>query len=271
MVDELRTMITYDGEVSPVQAYLAKPRTEEPRPAIIVIHEIVGLTDHIKSVADRFAEEGYVAFAPNLFSRPGLAEVLTPSNIAETMRFLTTVGWDKISDSAYVQQALSQLPQQQRETLQRVRSVMFGGLPKDGLTQDLVKAVAYLNAQSFVQHDRIASLGFCFGGGMSINLACHTRLAASVVFYGENPNPIDLVEHISCPVLGNYGAEDLRINMHLDELVKAMVTYKKDFEMRIYPNAAHAFFNDTTPMYQQAAAKDAWERVLRFFKRTLLA
>jgi carboxymethylenebutenolidase len=48
-----------------------------------------------------------------------------------------------------------------------------------------------------------------------------------------------------------------------------MVTYKKDFEMRIYPNAAHAFFNDTIPMYQEAAARDAWERVLRFYKRTL--
>ena len=63
----------------------------------------------------------------------------------------------------------------------------------------------------------------------------------------------------------------MRINMHLDELVKAMVTYKKDFEMRIYPNAAHAFFNETLPMYQEAAARDAWERVLRFYKRTLLA
>jgi dienelactone hydrolase len=51
---------------------------------------------------------------------------------------------------------------------------------------------------------------------MSINLACRTRLAASVIFYGENPNPIELVENISCPVLGLYGAEDMRINMHLD-------------------------------------------------------
>ena len=91
-----------------------------------------------------------------------------------------------------------------------------------------------------------------------------------MIFYGENPHPIELVEHIACPVLGLYGAEDMRINKHLDELVKAMVTYKKDFEMRIYPNAAHAFFNNTAPMYQEAAARDAWERVLRFYKRTLL-
>jgi carboxymethylenebutenolidase len=270
MADEYRGMITYQGEAGTIQAYLTRPVREEPRPAIIVIHEILGLTDHIKSVAGRFVEEGYVAFAPNLFSRPGLAEVLTPSNIGEVMQFMTTMPWSKISDRAYVEQAMSQLPQEKRETLQRVLPVMFGGLPKDRLTQDLVQAIAYLNDQSFVQSGKIASVGFCFGGGMSINLACYAKLSASVIFYGENPNPIERVENISCPVLGLYGAEDMRINTHLDELVKAMVTYKKDFEMRIYPNAAHAFFNDTIPMYQEAAARDAWERVLRFYKRTVL-
>jgi len=269
MTDESRGMMTYNGEAGPVQTYLARPGVKGPRPAVIVIHEIVGLTDHIKSVADRFAQEGYVAFAPNLFSRPGLAEVLTPSNLELSMQFMMTIPRDKWSDQAYIQQAASQLPQEKRETLQRVRLMMFGGLPKDRLTQDLVNAVDYLHAQDFVQSGKIASVGFCFGGGMSINLACHAKLAACVIFYGENPSPIELVENIACPVLGNYGAEDMRINEHLDELVKAMVTYKKDFEMRIYPNAAHAFFNDTTPMYNEAAARDAWERVLRFYKRIL--
>ena len=270
MADEARGMMTFEGEVGPVSAYVARPDVEGTRPAVIVIHEIVGLTDHIKSVADRFAEEGYVAFAPNLFSRPGLAEVLTPANVGMAMQFTSSVGWTRMSDPAAVQQAMAQLPEEKRETLQRVRSVMFGGLPKDSLTQDLVRAVAYLNEQHFVQAGKVASVGFCFGGGMSINLACHAQLAGSVIFYGENPSPIELVENITGPVLGNYGAEDMRINPHLDELVKAMVTYKKDFEMRIYPNAGHAFFNDTFPMYNEAAAKDAWERVLRFYKRALL-
>jgi len=67
-----------------------------------------------------------------------------------------------------------------RETLQRVRSTMFGGLPKDRLTQDLMNAVDYLQAQDFVQSGKIASVGFCFGGGMSINLAFHAKLAACV-------------------------------------------------------------------------------------------
>src|SRR5205085_11547942 len=153
--------------------------------------------------ADRFAEEGYVAFAPHLFSRPGLAEVMTPSNVGAAMQFMTTIPRDKWPDQAYIQQAASQLSQEKRERLQRVRLVMFGGLPKDGLTQDLVKAVDYLNAQSFVQTGKIVSVGFCFGGGMSINLACHAKLAACVIFYGENPNPVELVENIAGPVLGN--------------------------------------------------------------------
>jgi len=269
MENEARGMLAYDGEAGPIQTYLARPRSAEPRPAVIVIHEIVGLTDHIKHVADRFAEEGYVAFAPNLFSRPGLGVVLTPSNVGAALQFANSVGWARMSDRTYIQEAMSQLPQQQRETVQRVLPVLFGGIPKDRLTQDLVKAVDYLDAQDFVQSGKIVSVGFCFGGGMSINLACHAKLAASVIFYGENPHPIELVENISCPVLGNYGAEDMRINAHLDELVKAMVTYKKDFETRIYPNAAHAFFNDTFSFYNEVAARDAWERVLRFYKRAL--
>ncbi len=71
-------------------------------------------------------------------------------------------------------------------------------------------------------------------------------------------------------VLGLYGGDDVKINEHLDELVRAMVRFKKDFEMRIYPGAAHAFFNDTRgTTYREAAAKDAWERVVRFYRRTL--
>jgi len=269
MTEESRSMITYQGDVGPVQTYLARPDAAEPRPAIIIIHEIVGLTDHIQSVADRFADAGYVAFAPNLFSRPGLAEVMTPANVAEAMRLMMSVPREKWADQAYIQQAAAQLSPEKREMLHRVRTTMFGGLPKESFIQDLVLAMDYLKAQDYVQSDKISSLGFCFGGGMSIKLACHAQLAACVLFYGENPSPIELVENIACPVLGNYGAEDMRINAHLDELVKAMATYKKDFEMRIYPNAAHAFFNDTTPMYNEAAAKDAWQRVLRFFQRTL--
>jgi carboxymethylenebutenolidase len=146
-----------------------------------------------------------------------------------------------------------------------------GGLPYESLVKDLVRAKDYLAGQNFVLADKIASVGFCFGGGFSLYLACQTPMTACVVFYGNNPDPIDQVQNITGPVLGIYGAEDQRVNSHLDELVKSMAQYKKDFEMRIYPGAGHAFFNDTSAnTYREKPARQAWEQVLHFYQRTLL-
>lgn len=270
MPEELRSMVSYTGDTAPVSAYLSRPAGEGPRPAVIVIHEIYGLVPHIQNVADRFAAQGYVALAPNLYSRPGLAEVLTPAAVDAYFRFRSSIPPEKLADMAFVQQEIARLPSDQRRPLEQAAPLLFGGMPRESFTRDLERAVDYLKAQPFVIPDKVASVGFCFGGGMSFSLACHAPLAASVVFYGENPNPIDLVENIPCPVLGLYGADDLRINAHLNDLVGAMTRYKKDFEMRIYPGAAHAFFNDTRPqVYRQHAASEAWERVLRFYKRIL--
>ena len=263
-------MTSYVGATGEIEAYLARP-DDEPRAAVVVIHEIFGLVDHTKDVANRFAAEGYVALAPNLYSGDDeLRSILTPQNVARTVQFMYTIPTGKMRDPSYVQQELAKQDSEHRTLLQKTTSLLFGGLPKEKLTQDLVKAVDYLNSQPFVKLGRIGSVGFCFGGGMSINLACHATTAACVVFYGENPTPIELVNNIKCPVLGLYGGDDTRINSSLDQLVKAMAMYKKDFEMRIYPGAPHAFFNDTSKStYRPEAAKDAWERVLRFYSRTL--
>ncbi len=264
-------MLAYQGADGPVQAYLARPAAGSPRPAVIVIHEIFGLTDHTKDVANRFADQGYVALAPHLFSRPGL-EDFTPENIREAMTFSFSLQRERMSDPAYLQEAMSTLPAEKRAVVQNISSQLFsGGMPRDRMVMDLSKAVDFLAGQKDVLPGKIASVGFCFGGGMSISLACQTPLAACVVFYGNNPSPIDLVANIAGPVLGIYGAEDSRINQDLDQLVKAMAVHKKDFEMRIYPGAAHAFFNDTSPTtYREGPAKQAWEQVLRFYQRTLL-
>lgn len=105
---------------------------------------------------------------------------------------------------------------------------------------------------------------------MSGLLACTGKTDASVIFYGSNPDPIDRVKNIKGAVMGIYGGVDKRINSGLPELVKAMAEYEKHFEMCIYPGAPHAFFNDTSPQnYREAAAKDAWERLLRFFNKNL--
>jgi carboxymethylenebutenolidase len=263
--------LNYQGEKGTIEAYLAKPQVRSPRPGMIVIHEIFGLVDHTKDVANRIVAEGYVALAPNLYSgSEALRSVLTQSNLGAFMQFMQAIPPGKMRDPTIVQQELSKQPKDDQESLQKTMGLLFGGLPKDKLTQDLVKAVSFLDSQTFVKKGAIGSIGFCFGGGMSINLACHVQTAACIVFYGENPSPIDLVKNINCPVLGIYGGEDARINSSLDQLVKAMVEYKKDFEMRIYSGAPHAFFNDTSrTTYNPEAARDAWGRVLRFLACTM--
>ena len=273
MVDLNSEMITIPGGDGNIPAYLSRPADDEPHLAVIVIHEIFGLVLHTKQVADRIAQQGYLVLAPHLYSRPEVIDVMTPDNIRAAMQFSMGLGAEKIGDMAVVQQELARLPQETQEVIQKVLPVMYGrGAQemKNYYTGDLLKAVDFLNEQSYVKPGKIASLGFCFGGGMSINLACHAALAGCVVFYGQNPSPIDLVKNIPCPVLGLYGAEDMRINQDLDKLVKAIADYKKDFEMRIYPAAGHAFFNDSNKnTYREGPAQEAWQRVLRFFQRTL--
>jgi carboxymethylenebutenolidase len=269
-------MVSYKGETGVIESYLSRPSEaagKEHQPAVIVIHEIYGLVDHIKDVSNRFASQGYVALAPNLFSGDqNLRSTLTRANLDETFQFIQTLQRERMRDPSYVQQELSRAveSEEKRARISKTMQTMFGGIPRDKLTKDLAKAVEYLDGQSFVRRGKIGSVGFCFGGGLSINLACHVKLSGCVVFYGENPSPIDLVKNIECPVLGLYGAEDQRINANLDQLVRAMVQYKKDFAMRIFPRAGHAFFNDTSKAtYVPYAAKESWEMALRFYSRTL--
>ena len=265
------TNIQFDGATGKINAYLSKPDGTDARPGIIVIHEIFGLVDHTKDVAKRFAAQGYVTLAPDLFSGDEkLRTTLTPANVNAVLQFMQTLPTGRMRDTPYALAELAKHGGDDKAIIEDTMKLLFGGLPKEKLTQDLVKAVEYLNGQSFVKAGKIGSVGFCFGGGMSINLACHAITASCVIFYGENPSPIERVSKINCPVLGIYGGEDMRINSQLPELVKAMAEFKKDFEMRIYPGAPHAFFNDTNiHTYRQEAAKEAWDRTLRFYGRTL--
>ncbi len=262
-------MVTFPGESGQVPAYLAQPRVEGPRPAVIVIHEIFGLVDHTKDVANRFAREGYVALAPHLFGTPPLAALLTPDRVRKAMSLMYRL---PRRDPELAQAEIAKLPEPDRTEVAGTVQLLLQGLPKDRLLLDLVAAVRFLRTKPFVRPDRIGCVGFCFGGGMSFNLACATDVAACVIFYGENPSPIEKLRDVKGAVLGLYGGEDVRINAGLEALVRTMVEDKRDFEMRVYPGAPHAFFNDTNPTtYRKEAAADAWDRVLRFYARTLQA
>lgn len=146
-------------------------------------------------------------------------------------------------------------------------------LTEEKILGDLNGGFNYLKTLDYVKPKRIGSIGFCMGGGLSLLLACRNKeLAAAVVFYGRNPSPIDLVKNIQCPILGNYAGADLAISeSDIDLLKKTLVKYSKVFDIKVYPEAPHAFFNDTGASYRPGAAKDAWNRVLEFYNKYLRA
>ena len=266
------SMVKFRGPYHEVNAYLTRPAGEEKYPGLVLIHEIWGLVPHIKDVADRFAREGFVVLAPDLMgSDPNLAPMFAPSIIEAVTKFMFGLPPGKMRDQAFVQQELMKMPQETRAPVAIFFATVLGGkLPFPRFTVEVSSACDFLKTCQGVEPARIGSLGFCFGGTMSFRLACSGATQACVVFYGQNPDPIDQVANIKCPVLGNYGAEDSGLNSTLDQLVAAMVRHKKDFEMKIYPGAPHAFFNDTnTYMYREAAAEEAWERSLRFLNSAL--
>jgi carboxymethylenebutenolidase len=208
--------------------FLARPKEDGTYPAVIVIHEIWGLVDHMKDVAIRLAREGYVALAVDLF------EGETVSKLEEGHKFREKFTEDKIIG-------------------------------------DLTRAFDYLRNLPYVNPKSIGSVGFCMGGGLSLLFACRNKkLAAAAVFYGRNPSPIDQVKHIQCPILGNYAGADMAITESDINLLRQTLTkYKKNFDIKTYPEAPHAFFNDTRESYRPEAAKDAWNRTLQFFNKYL--
>lgn len=260
--------IEFKGTGGPLTAYLAAPTDGGKHPGVIVIHEIWGLNAHIKDVADRIASQGYVALAPHLFSSKHVSPLLTEPNIRAVMDFYRSIPPEKQRETDFVMGELQKLPEEKRKVVGELRDTLFD-LPEDKLTEELSLSVDHLKSLDSVS-GKIGSFGFCFGGSMSGLLACTGKTDASVIFYGSNPDPIDSVKKIKGAIMGIYGGLDKRINSGLPELVKAMAEYEKPFEMCIYPGAPHAFFNDTSPQnYREAAAKDAWERLLRFFTRHL--
>ncbi|HEY4152733.1 MAG TPA: dienelactone hydrolase family protein, partial [Pseudolysinimonas sp.] len=137
-----------------------------------------------------------------------------------------------------------------------------------GAIAKLIAVVDALESEPGVE-GRIGVLGFCFGGSYSFSLAeSDSRVKAAVPFYGS-AEPSE-VASIHCPVLAFYGAEDARLMDALPALTTAMTDAGVAFEAKVYPDAGHAFFNDTNPRtFDPAAAGDAWGRSLEFVRAKL--
>jgi len=144
---------------------------------------------------------------------------------------------------------------------------------EEKMLADLNGAHAYLKKLENVNPKRIGTIGFCMGGGLSLLLACHNpEIAGAAIFYGRNPSPIDQIKNFHCPILGNYAGADVAITEADINLLKQTLTkHGKTFDIKTYLGAPHAFFNDTRESYRPEAAKDAWQRVLKFYGKYLKA
>jgi carboxymethylenebutenolidase len=145
---------------------------------------------------------------------------------------------------------------------------MFSQLDAKKRTEDLVAAYAFLKSRSECT-GKIGAVGFCFGGGVVNTLAVRIPdLAAAVPFYGGQPSAADAAR-IKAPLLIHYAALDERVNAGWPAYEAALKANGVKYQMYMYPGTNHGFHNDTTPRYDEAAAKLAWSRTLAFFNENL--
>jgi carboxymethylenebutenolidase len=203
-----------------VQAYVVYPETKQKAPVIIVIHEIFGLTDWARSVADDLASHGYIAIAPDLLSGMG----------------------PKGGGSAEF-----------GSTQDAMKGV--SGLNPDQVTADL-NATADYAKKIPASNGKLAVSGFCWGGGQSFRFATNRKdLSAAFVFYGPGP---DNVPAITAPVYGFYAGEDARIGATVPATEAAMKAAGKKYEPVTYAGAGHGFMRaGEDPANDAAAANTA--------------
>jgi carboxymethylenebutenolidase len=248
MVNVMKKTISLSGEGGEFTAYVTAPEGSEKRPGLVLIEEIWGVNDHIKSVCDRYAAEGFVVISPELLP-PGALAILTP----------------EVNAALFDPEKRAEVQPKLREAMQPTIQPEYG----KATVAKLKACVDYLLAEEH-SNGKVGVIGFCFGGTYTFQLAMHdSRIKAAVPFYGRLSNT-EAVETISCPVLNFDGAEDEGVMAQVPALETAMKQYNKDYTHVVYPDAGHAFFNDTNVRaYRPDAAKDAWEKSLAFLKKNL--
>ncbi len=232
------------GEVSisvgdfKMPAYRAAPIGKTNLPVVLVVSEIFGVHEHIADVARRFARQGYLAIAPELFVRQGDA-----GSYGEVGKLIAEV----------VNQA-------------RDAQVMA----------DLDACVAWAKAQGG-DTSRLGITGFCWGGRIVWMYAAHNpALTAGVAWYGPvarayaagDATAVAVASRIKAPMLGLYGGDDAGIPNDTVEQMRAALKAGGNgrSEIVLYPDTPHAFHADYRPSYRKAAADDGWHRCLAWFK-----
>jgi carboxymethylenebutenolidase len=212
-----------------VKSFIAYPEVKDKATAVVVIHEIFGLSDWVRGVTDQLAEAGYIAIAPDLLSGAGK----------------DGGGTAEIGSGDAVRKAIQ-------------------GLPPAQITADLKATVDYV-AKLPACNGKVAVAGFCWGGGQSFRFATNNKdIKAAFVFYGAGPTDPAEVARIACPVYGFYGGNDARINASIPKYTELMKDAGKTYDPVTYEGAGHGFMrageaSDASPANKKGRA-DAWKR-----------
>jgi carboxymethylenebutenolidase len=222
------------GGERPLRAWIVYPERKDKAPVVIVIHEIFGLSDWIRAVADQLAKEGFVAVAPDLITGKG------PGG----------GGTDSVQSRDDVVKLVTSLtPAEVRTRLDATREFAMK-LPASSA--------------------RLGTVGFCWGGGVSFTYATQPAVNAAVVYYGTPP-PVSVMANITGPVLGLYGGDDARVTKTVEPTKAEMGKVGKVYETEVFPGAGHGFLRaqEGGEGGNLKATEQAWPRTLAFLRRNL--
>jgi carboxymethylenebutenolidase len=217
-----------------LHTWVVYPERKEKAPVVIVIHEIFGMTDWVRSVADQLAADGFIAVAPDLLSGKGAngggTESFKGDAVRDAIRKLTA--------------------DEQTAILNAVRD----------------RALTFPAASG-----KSATIGFCWGGSASFTYATRQpKLNAAVVYYGTPPSN-DALTNVACPILGLYGQDDARVTSTVEATTKAMAELKKSYEPHVFDNAGHGFLRQQSGKdgANLKASQQAWPETVAFLKKNL--
>jgi carboxymethylenebutenolidase len=218
---------------TPIRAWVVYPERKDKAPVVVVIHEIFGLSDWIRGVADQLAREGFIAIAPDLLTGKGpngggTESVSSRDDVVALVRKLT--------------------PEEVNAQLNAVRAY--------GTT------LPAANGKS-------ATIGFCWGGATSFRYATvQPEVNAAVVYYGTSPDAAALA-NVKAPVLGLYGGDDARVNATIEPAAAELKKQGKSYESQVFDGAGHGFLRAQAERNgaNRTAAEKAWPRTIEFLKQ----
>ena len=213
--------------------YLALPKTL-PAPGLVVLPEVFNTNDHIRSVADGYADEGFVVIAPDVYWReePGAYMAYTDEGRAKAQALRAAMGTDQFSS-------------------------------------DLGDVIATLKARDDCT-GKVGVMGFCLGGKFTYLSSVRHSIAAAVSYYGvQIDEHLDEADALKCPIIMHFASTDPHVPAETVAAIEARMGDRENVDIHVYPGTEHGFNRYGYPPFNEAAAKQARERTLAHFRRLL--